>query len=584
MNKFYSFVLLGMFISLSAYADTTYAGTTPTQENVAKLYVATFNRAPDSAGLSYWLNDSGLDLEQIAESFFNQAETLATYNGLDNEAFVKAVYENLFNRTAEQAGVDYWVGELDAGTVAKSVFILAVINGAQDSDSSQDATILTNKTTVGIAFADAGLNDADNAKSILADITADTSTITTALAQIETWSSSSSSSPSFKVVDTGQSSCFDTFGTSVSCNNTGQDGAYNGNQPSYTNNGDGTITDNTTGLTWQKSPDTNGDGNVGYSDKLTQSSAVSYCSNLTLGSQSDWRLPNIKEMYSLINFNGEDASSAADDDTSNLTPFIDTSYFDFAYGDTSSGERIIDVQYATTTIYVSTTVLGTETMFGVNMADGRIKGYETSIGGSAKTFTVQCVRGDSYGTNGFTDNNDETISDSASNLMWEKNDSQSDMSWDSALSYCESGATGGYTDWRLPNAKEMQSIVDYTRSPDTTSSAAIDAIFNATSFTNEGGATDWGFYWTSTSHKNPTGNGANGVYISFGRALGYMNGAWFDVHGAGAQRSNVKTTSSISKDPTYNTITDANGNLAYYHGPQGDVVRAENYVRCVRDI
>jgi len=579
MIKLLNIMLLSIAISVSAYA-----GTTPTQENVAKLYVATFNRAPDSAGLSYWLNDSGLDLEQIAESFFNQPETLSTYDGLDNEAFVKAVYENLFNRTAEQAGVDYWVGALDAGSVAKSVFILAVINGAQDSADSQDATILTNKTTVGIAFADAGLNDGDQAKSILADVTADSSTVTSALTQIETWGSSSTTT-SFKVVDTNQSTCYDTNGSSVSCSNTGQDGAYSGNQPSYTNNGDETITDNTSGLVWQKSPDTNGDNSVGYSDKLSQSAAVSYCNNLTLGNQSDWRLPNIKEMYSLIQFNGLDASTASNDvDTSTLTPFINTDYFDFAYGDTSSDERIIDVQYATTTIYVSTTVLGIETMFGVNMADGRIKGYETSLQGQSKTFTVQCVRGDSYGTNNFTDNNDETISDSATGLMWEKNDSQTDMSWDSALSYCESGATGGYTDWRLPNAKELQSIVDYTRSPATTSSAAIDALFNATSFTNEGGDKDWGFYWSGTSHLNPTGVGANGIYVSFGRALGYMNGEWTDVHGAGAQRSNVKTTTGLTNDPTYNTITDANGNTAYYHGPQGDVVRVDNYVRCIRDI
>jgi len=566
-------------------AVSAYAGTVATQENVAKLYVATFNRAPDSAGLDYWLNDSGLDLEEIASSFFNQPETLSTYDGLDNEAFVKAVYENLFNRTAEQAGIDYWVGELDAGRVAKAVFILAVINGAQDSEDSQDATILTNKTTVGIAFADAGLNDGDQAKSILADITADTSTVTSALTQIETWSSSSTTT-SFKVVDTGQTSCYDTNGSSVSCSNTGQDGAYSGNLPSYTNNGNGTITDNVTGLIWEKSPDTNGDNTVGSSDKMSQSAAESYCNNLTLANQSDWRLPNIKEMYSLINFNGLDASTASDDvDTSTLTPFIDTDYFDFAYGDTSSNERIIDVQYATTTFYVgNTTVANADTMFGVNMADGRIKGYETTIMGSDKTFAVQCVRGDSYGSNSFTDNNDETISDSATSLMWEKSDSQSTMSWDSALSYCESGATGGYTNWRLPNAKELQSILDYTRSPETTSSAALDSIFDATSFTNEGGEKDWGFYWAGTTHKKNTGLGSSAVYVSFGRALGYMNDEWSDVHGAGAQRSAPKTSSNVVNEPTYKSITDANGNLAYYHGPQGDVVRFENYVRCVRDI
>ena len=43
----------------------------PTQEEVAKLYVATFNRAPDKAGLDYWTTTSGLKLSGIASSFFD---------------------------------------------------------------------------------------------------------------------------------------------------------------------------------------------------------------------------------------------------------------------------------------------------------------------------------------------------------------------------------------------------------------------------------------------------------------------------------------------------------------------------------
>lgn len=37
-----------------------------------------------------------------------------------------------------------------------------------------------------------------------------------------------------------------------------------------------------------------------------------------------------------------------------LTPFIDTSAFNFGYGQTSAGERIIDAQYASSNLYVST--------------------------------------------------------------------------------------------------------------------------------------------------------------------------------------------------------------------------------------
>ena len=389
-------------------------------------------------------------------------------------------------------------------------------------------------------------------------------------------------SNTFAIVDTGQSDCFNIDGGQVSCAGSGQDGLYNGNQPSFTKNNDGTTTDNITGLIWQSSPDTNGDELINTDDKLSQSAAESYCTNLVTAGQGDWRLPDIKTMYSLINFSGQDASSITDDDTSNISPFIDTDYFSFAYGDTNAGERIIDVQYATSTLYVSTTMNGDDTMFGVNLADGRIKGYPITIGGSDKTYTVQCVRGnESYAANSFVDNNDGTISDQATQLMWQQEDSLNTLDWDAAINYCETSNTADYSDWQLPNAKELQSIVDYTRSPDTTNSPAINALFNSTSFISEAGAMDWGYYWSNTTHKNSNNIGDTAVYLSFGRALGYMNGQWLDVHGAGAQRSDLKDTSG-QRDNSYQSITDENGNEAIIHGPQGDLVRRENYARCVR--
>jgi len=297
----------------------------------------------------------------------------------------------------------------------------------------------------------------------------------------------------FMVVDTGQSNCYSSDGGKSECEKSGQDGAYTGNKPNYTDNGDGTITDNVTHLIWQKTPDTDGDGSIDYTDQLTQSEAVLYCSDLSLANQSDWRLPDIKTLYSLIDFSGEDVSSYAGSNTSTLNPFIDTHYFDFVYGNTDAGERIIDVQYASSTLYTSTTMNGDETMFGVNMADGRIKGYGISLRGSEKTFSVQCVRDNSnYAQNNFIDNLDDTVSDMAASLMWQKNDSLVSYDWDEAINYCENNNLAGYSDWRLPNAKELQSLVDYTRSPDTSQSPAINAVFNSTAIINEAGEQDWG--------------------------------------------------------------------------------------------
>jgi len=336
----------------------------------------------------------------------------------------------------------------------------------------------------------------------------------------------------------------------------GQDAQGPGNPPSYRDNGDGTVTDLVTGLMWQQD----------YSGKMSQEEADAGAASFHLAGYTDWRLPTIKELYSLILFSGEDISPESG---SAGVPFIDTDVFAFTYGDVAAGERIIDSQWATTTLYVAG-----EMMFGVNFADGRIKAYglQSPRGGDMQ-FLVRYVRGNpDYGENALVDNRDGTVSDLATGLMWTQDDSALGMDWEAALDYAQQrNAEGyfGYADWRLPNAKELQSIVDYDRSPDTTGSAAIDPAFDATPITNEAGEPDWGFYWTSTTHASARG-GEAAVYVAFGRGLGYMNGRWSDVHGAGSQRSDPK-----AGDPAQYPLG---------RGPQGDAVRILNLVRLVRTI
>ncbi|MDP2896762.1 MAG: DUF1566 domain-containing protein [bacterium] len=374
----------------------------------------------------------------------------------------------------------------------------------------------------------------------------------------------------YVVVDTIQTNCYSTnaiiAAPAPGAAYAGQDAQYAGTQPSYTLSGDGlTVLDNNTGLTWERSPDTDGNGSLSYDDKLLYSAALLRPATMNAanyGGYSDWRLPMLKELYSLILFNGKEASETS---SIGAIPFINTNYFGFAYGFTNSGERVLDAQWVTTNLYVAQT----NQMFGVNFADGRIKGYPATdaIG---KKFFVLCVRGNtSYGVNNFADNGGGTITDNATGLMWQKADSGAGKNWQGALAYAEGLSLAGWQDWRLPNPKELHSIVDYTRSPDTTGSAAIDPIFSCTQVTNENNAADYPFYWTGTTLMG-TGPSpySRGIYISFGRTLGYMGGTWTDVHGAGAQRAEFKA-----------------GNPADYpfgFGPQGDAVRIFNYVRCVR--
>jgi arylsulfatase A-like enzyme len=384
---------------------------------------------------------------------------------------------------------------------------------------------------------------------------------------------------SFAVADTNQQTCYDEIGAEISCPARseafyGQDAQYMNNPPVFVDNGYGTVSDRITGLIWQQSPDSNQDSRIDADDKLSFTQAQTYCDNLILAGSSDWRLPEIKQLYSLIDFSGVDPSAYEGTDTSGLVPFIDTDYFDFGYGDTGSGERIIDAQYASNTLYVSTTGnAGVETLFGVNFADGRIKGYPLSRQGQDSTFYVMCTRGnEDYGRNEFVANDDGTVTDRATDLMWALDDSMTGLNWDEALAWIEQLNKAnhlGYSDWKLPNAKELHSLLDYGRSPDTSDSAALDPEFNATGIVNEAGEADYPAYWTSTTHLNQAANpGANGVYISFGRAMGYVDGNWVDIHGAGAQRSDPK-----AGDP---------GDFPFGRGPQGDAIRIYNHVRPVR--
>lgn len=68
----------------------------------------------------------------------------------------------------------------------------------------------------------------------------------------------------------------------------------------FTDNGDGTITDNDTGLIWmQASADTDSDGTP---DEMNWESALSYCANLSFAGADDWRLPNNKELQSIVDY------------------------------------------------------------------------------------------------------------------------------------------------------------------------------------------------------------------------------------------------------------------------------------------
>lgn len=113
---------------------------------ITELYMAYFNRAPDVAGLNYWAGQvkAGLPLTGVAASFTAQPEYASVYPSslTDSTSFVQSIYQNLFGRAPEQAGLTYWVQQLDGGAVSRSNFVLAVATGAQDTALGNDKTLI----------------------------------------------------------------------------------------------------------------------------------------------------------------------------------------------------------------------------------------------------------------------------------------------------------------------------------------------------------------------------------------------------------------------------------------------------------
>ena len=249
--------------------------------------------------------------------------------------------------------------------------------------------------------------------------------------------------------DTGQTTSYTaTFG---------EDNDYTINPPLFTNNSNGTITDNVTDLMWQQA-----DGG-----EMTIENAIIYCDNLVLGGFSDWRLPTKQESMSILNL-----------DKNN--PALNTVYFtntNAEYWWTST------VNYANpNSIWITNAGGGT----------GPKLKTETISAGGIKSFHPRAVRSLTTPTivTHFTDNGDGTITDNVTNLIWQKAPNTTTYTWEQAISYAENLALAGSSDWRLPNIKELVSIND-----ETTNAPSINTTYFPTMVSAR--------YWSSTTQFAP---------------------------------------------------------------------------------
>ncbi len=111
------------------------------------------------------------------------------------------------------------------------------------------------------------------------------------------------------VPDTGQTACWDGSGNPRACVGTGEDGELQAGvawpTPRFTDNGDGTVTDNLTGLIWLRDANCPA-GSMNWQAALDwvtsfNSTAIA-CTDYAAMTFTDWRLPNIKEFGSLIDY------------------------------------------------------------------------------------------------------------------------------------------------------------------------------------------------------------------------------------------------------------------------------------------
>jgi len=307
------------------------------------------------------------------------------------------------------------------------------------------------------------------------------------------------------IPDSGQTKCYDNS-FEISCPQPGepfygQDGNYLINEPSYTKlDAQGNdlpddaqewvmVRDNVTRLIWEvktandgyenysivndvdntyswynSNPNTNG----GYAgDDNNGKNTESYIHTLNtqrFGGFSDWRLPSMQELRSIVDANS-DHSPAINDFFSNT---MTSSYWS-------------STPHSNSDFYV----------WSVHFNDG----FDT-VEDKRQSFYVRAVRGlQIHFFDNLVSNNDGTVTDPSKGLMWQQNITTA-KSWEQALSYCEHLILGEYTDWRLPEQRTLLSTANFSHYNPALSPHLFAVNMPA-------------FYWSSTSSSRDGSKGIN---------------------------------------------------------------------------
>jgi hypothetical protein len=248
--------------------------------------------------------------------------------------------------------------------------------------------------------------------------------------------------------DTGQTRCYDTSEFLYPCpapgqDFYGQDACYSTVSSPFTKldaggaplTNDATywamVKDNVTGLIWEiKTDDTTiHDKDYRYTWADASDIFIYKINEENFGGYSDWRLPSALELNSIM-------------DLRHCHPAIDMDYFPNTMANP----------------YWSITTIADRKGYArvLDFSEGNLFGEDLVI-----RCSVRAVRGAPLSVT-FTDNGDGTVTTAHNgrSLMWMQASSAESMPWQQALSYCENLTFAGYSDWRLPNIKELRAIID----------------------------------------------------------------------------------------------------------------------------
>jgi len=263
------------------------------------------------------------------------------------------------------------------------------------------------------------------------------------------------------LTDTGQSKCYTTDGIEISCPENGnslhgQDASYKRTEANYQKNSNGTLTDLNSGLIWI----------VPEEDvKHTWQDALSYCEELVFAEQSNWRLPEKFELESIVDYG-------------RLYPAINQNF---------SCETLF---YWTATPHMGNPVYA----WSVYCPDGADHWVHKT-----NKYQVRCVSSNPphHNTGPYTATK-HTVMDQGTGLEWQKKDTGILHTWQDALGYCEELSLDSKEDWRLPDIRELKSLVDYSRYYPATAAAVpcqSATYWSATTFADDSNTSAWSTFF-----------------------------------------------------------------------------------------